>query len=36
MIILNKNMCKIMGENAFKVSSSDVEEKIYKEIKKLV
>ena len=35
-IVLDKNICKIMGENAFKVSTSDVEDKIYEEIRKLV
>ena len=35
-IILNKETCKKMGEAALKVSTKDVEEKIYNEIKKLV
>lgn len=35
-IILDKNKCKKMGENAYKVSNKNVEEKIYNEIKKLV
>lgn len=35
-IILHKNKIKEMGENALKVSTKDSEEKIYKEIKKLV
>lgn len=35
-IILDKNKVKEMGNNAFKVSSEDVENKIYEEIKKLV
>lgn len=35
-IILHKNKIKEMGENALKVSTNDSEEKIYKEIKKLV
>ena len=35
-IILNKEKCNIMGQNAFKVSNQDVEEKIYDEIKKLI
>ena len=35
-IALDKEKCRKMSENAFKVSTNDVEEKIYKEIKKLV
>lgn len=35
-IILDKNKVKEMGENALKISSTDVEEKIYNEVKKLV
>ena len=35
-IVLDKNKCEQMGRNAYKVSTKDVEEKIYKEIKKLV
>lgn len=35
-IITNKNIIKQMGENALKVSTNDVENKIYNEIKKLV
>ena len=35
-IVLDSKVCKQMGENAFKVATADVEEKIYKEIKKLV
>ena len=35
-IVLDKNKCEQMGKNAYKVSTKDVEEKIYKEIKKLV
>ena len=35
-IILDKKVCKEMGENAMKVSTSNVEEKIYKEIKKVL
>ncbi len=35
-IVLNKNLCKEMGKNALKVSTSNVEDKIYEEIKKLV
>ena len=35
-IILDKNVCEVMGKNAFKVSTKDVEEKIYNEVKKLV
>ena len=35
-IINNKEKMKKMGENAFKISTTDAEEKIYKEIKKLV
>ena len=35
-IINNKEQMKKMGENALKISSTDAEEKIYKEIKKLV
>lgn len=35
-IILNKDVCKRMGKEAMKISTTDVEEKIYKEIKKLV
>lgn len=35
-IVLNENLMKKMGENAIKISSLDAEEKIYREIKKLV
>lgn len=35
-IIGDKSICKKMGENALKVSVTDVEEKIYKEVRKLV
>ena len=35
-IVLNKENMEKMGENALKVSTTDAEEKIYKEIKKLV
>ena len=35
-IVLDKNKCEQMGRNAYKVSTKDVEEKIFKEIKKLV
>ena len=35
-IIDNKSVCKDMGQNALKVSTTDAEEKIYKEIKKVV
>lgn len=35
-IILDKNNIKRMGENALKVSTKDVENKIYDEVKKLV
>lgn len=35
-IVLNKELCEKMGKNALKISVTDVEEKIYKEIKKLV
>ncbi len=35
-IVLNKEKCKAMGQNAFKVSTKDVEAKIYEEIKRLV
>ena len=35
-IVLDKNKCEQMSSNAYKVSTKDVEEKIYKEIKKLV
>ena len=35
-IVLDKNKCEQMGNNAFKVSTKDVEESIFKEIKKLV
>ena len=35
-IVLDENICKKMGDNAFKVSTKDVEEKIYNEILKLV
>ncbi len=35
-IVLDKSKCKLMGNNAFKVNTKDVEEKIYEEIKKLV
>ena len=35
-IILDKNICKEMGNNAMKIATYDVEEKIYNEIKKIV
>lgn len=35
-IILDKNKIKEMGENALKISTNNVEEKIYSEVKKLV
>ena len=35
-IVLKKEKCKKMGENAAKISANDAEEMIYKEIKKLV
>ena len=35
-IVLDKSKCEQMGKNAYKVSTKDVEEKIYEEIKKLV
>ena len=35
-IILDREKCKMMGQNAFKVSSENVEDKIYDEIKKLI
>ena len=35
-IILDKERCLQMGRNAFKVSNDNVEEKIFKEIQKLV
>ena len=35
-IILDKEKCLKMGENAYKVSNQNVEEKIYREIDKLV
>ena len=35
-IVLDENICRVMGENAFRVSTSNVENKIYEEIKKLV
>lgn len=35
-IILDKTKCKQMGENAYKISNKNVEDKIYNEIKKLV
>ena len=35
-IVMNKNKEMQMSKNAFKVSTSDVEDKIYKEIKKLL
>ena len=35
-IVLDKKICEEMGNNAFKVSTQNVEEKIYKEITKLV
>ena len=35
-IVLNKNVEEDMGKNAMKVSTKDVEEKIYNEIKKLL
>ena len=31
-IVLDKNRCKLMGQNALKVSTKDVEDKIYKQI----
>ena len=31
-IVCNKSVCEEMGHNAFKVSTTDVEDKIYKEI----
>lgn len=34
-IVVDKKICLEMGKNAFKISSHDVENKIYKEIKKL-
>ena len=34
-IVLNKNMLSEMGQNALKVATTDVEDKIYSEIKKL-
>jgi len=35
-IVLNKEKCKKMGENAGKLANTDVEDKIFKEIKTLV
>ena len=35
-IVLNKKVCEEMGKNAFKVSTKDVEDKIYKEIKNTI
>ena len=35
-IILDKEKCKMMGQNAFKASSHNVEDKIYDEIKNLI
>ena len=35
-IILDSKICKQMGENAMKLATTDAEEKIYNEIKKLV
>ncbi len=35
-IVLNKNNVKKMGENALKISTTDAEDKIYEEIKKLI
>lgn len=35
-IVLNKNIIKQMGENALKMSTTDIENKIYNEIEKLV
>ena len=35
-IVLDKNKIEEMGKNALKISTTDAEEKIYKEIKKLV
>lgn len=35
-IILDKEICKKMGDAAYKVSTKDVEDKIYNEIKKLI
>ncbi len=35
-IVLDKNICQKMGQSALKVSTDNVEEKIYEEIKKLV
>ncbi len=35
-IVCNKSVCQKMGENALKLATTDAEDKIYKEIKKLV
>ena len=35
-IVLDSKVCKQMGDNAFKVATTNVEEKIYNEIKKIV
>ena len=35
-IILDKKVCEDMGKNAMKVSTTDAQDKIYKEIKKIV
>lgn len=35
-IVLDKSKCEKMGQNAFKVSTNDVENKIYEEVKKLI
>ena len=35
-IVLNKSECERMGENSYKISTKDVEESIFKEVKKLV
>ena len=35
-IVLNKNKIKEMAQKALTVSTSDVEDKIYKEIKKVI
>ena len=35
-IVLSKEKCNKMAKNALKVSTGDAEEKIYKEIEKLV
>ncbi len=35
-IVCDKSICKKMGQNAYKLETKDAEDKIYKEIEKLV